>query len=831
MALLPDLRYAFRGLAKAPAFTAVAVISLGLGIGANSAIFSLLDQLLLRPLPVRNPEELVQLAARGRHYGSNWGMNAMSYPMYRDFRDKGHGFAGVLCRRDFFVSLGYEGQAETARAEVVSGNYFELLGVDAALGRTLLPEDDVTPGGHPVAVLEYGYWQRRFGGDPGVVGRKILFNREPFTVVGVAQEGFTGVEIGTATQIFVPVAMQERVFPSQKLLEDRRTRFVNVFARLKPGFTAEKAQAAAQPLYRQILQQEIREKEFAKADRETIDAFLRSYMTVFPGGTGTSFLRREFGPALWMLLALTGVVLLIACANVANLQLARATARQKEIAVRLAVGASRGQIVRQMLVESLLLGTAGAALALALAAAANRALLALLAPETSRLTITAGVDPRMLGFTLAVSLAAAVLSGLAPALQGARHDLASTLKDQAAAAAAGTHGRFRKALVTAQVTLSLLLLTGAGLFAKSLYNLRTLDPGFRTERLLFFAVDPNANAYSVEQGRDFYRRLYEELAALPGVVSVSSANVALVSGDEWDSSITIEGHDPSQGSKAWAYQNHVTPGYFQTIGVPLKAGRDFRWNDNISGQQVTIVNEQFVREYFPDRDPIGRHVGMGSDPGTKTDIEIIGVVKDFKYEHMSEKIGRQMYRPVLQMPFLLRQCFYLRTAGPPEATFAAARQAVGKLDPNLPVAGMRTMERQVERNLARQTMVAGLSVCFGALATVLAVVGLYGVMTYLVGRRSREIGIRMALGADQGKVVGMILREVLVLVAVGLAAGLAGALGLTRLVEAQLYGVTPSDPGVLAGAAAALAAVALAAGWLPARRASRTDPLRVLRYD
>lgn len=828
---LQDLRYAVRGLARAPGFTVIAVLSLALGIGANSAIFSLLDQLLLRLLPVKNPRELVQLAARGGHYGSNWGMHSMSYPMYRDFRDKGEGFAGVVCRRAFEVNVGYAGQTEAARAELVSGNYFQVLGVGAALGRTILPEDDVKPGGHPVAMLEYDYWQRRFAGDRNIVGKKIVFNQEPFTVIGVAQAGFPGVEVGNATQIFVPVAMQERAIPGQKLLDTRRTRFLNVFARLKPGFTAERAQAAAQPLYQQIIQEEIKEKDFAKADKESIDNFLRSSMTVFPGGTGTSFLRREFGPALWVLMALVGVVLLIACANVANLQMARATARQKEIAVRLAVGASRWQIVRQMLTESAILAAAAGALGLAIAIAGNRVLLALLTPEDARLTISPGLDLRVLGFTLGVSLLAAALFGLVPALQAARHDLATTLKDQAAAAAAGAHARFRKALVAAQVTLSLLLLIGAGLFANSLYNLRTLDPGFRAERLMLFSVDPNANAYSVEQGRDFYRRLYESLAALPGVQSVSSANMALVSGSEWDSSITIEGHDPSQGSKAWAYQNHVTPAYFETIGVKLKAGRDFRWSDTISSTPVTIVNEQFVREYFPDRDPIGRHVGMGSDPGTKTDIEIIGVVSDFKYENIGETIGRQMYRPIVQMKFLLGQYFYLRTAGPPEGLFAAARNEVRKLDPNLPVSGMKTMERQVERNLAMQTMVAGLSVCFGALATLLAVIGLYGVMSYLVGRRSREIGIRMALGANQANVVGMILREVLVLIAGGLVLGLAGALALTRFVKAQLYGVTPNDPWVLAAAALSLALVALLAGWLPARRAAQTDPLHVLRCD
>ncbi len=830
-ALWQDFRYALRSLAKAPVFTAVALLSLALGIGANTAIFSLLDQLLLRTLPVKDAGQLVQMAGKGSHYGSNWGMNCMSYPMYRDFRDKATVYDGLLCRRGVTAGLGYAGQVERARTEIVSGNYFQVLGINPSIGRVLQPEDDVKPGGHPLVVLSHEYWQTRFGGKPTVLGQNVIINDQSFTVVGVAQPGFTGVEVGTATQIFVPIAMQERVIPGQKLLEERRTRFLQVFGRLKPGISAVQAQAAVQPLYHQIIEEEVKEKAFAKASNESRQNFLRSYMTVFPGGTGTSFLRREFGPALWVLMALVGVVLLIACANVANLQLARATARQKEMAVRLAIGASRWQIMRQLLVESGVLAIGAGLIGLVLGKLSTGFLLGLLPADDSRLTITSELDTRVLLFTFGVSVVVGVLFGLVPAFQATRPELATTLKDQAGSVAGGTHSAFRKALVAVQVTLSLMLLIGAGLFVNSLYNLKSLNPGFRTARLLVFGIDPLTNGYTLERARDFYRTLYEQIASLPGVESVSSNNMAVVSGDEWDNSITVEGQDPTQGSKYWAYQNHLTPGYFQTLGAELKGGRDFRWSDRVGTPKVTIINETMAKEYFPGRNPIGLHIGNGSDPGTKTDMEVIGIVSDFKYEGMKEAAGRQMFRPMAQMEFGLNQYFYVRTTGEPQTMFSALRNELRKLDANLPLYGLRTVDEQIERNLATQRLVATLSACFGALATLLAIIGLYGVMAYLVGRRSREIGIRMALGASEGNVVWMILREVLLLVGVGVILGLGGALSLTRFVQAQLFGVTANDPRVLVAAAIGLAAIALTAGWLPARRAANTDPLRVLRYE
>jgi predicted permease len=829
--LIQDLRFALRTLSKAPVFTTVAILSLAFGIGANSAIFSLLDQLLLRTLPVHDPERIVQMSARGSHYGSNSGMNVMSYPMYRDFRDKAEVFDGVIARRSVTGSLGFKGQVERARSEMVSGNYFSVLGVKAAAGRVLLPEDDVKKNGHPVAVLAYDYWQSRFAGDASIIGQSVILNDLPFTILGIVQPGFTGMEVGDATQIFVPMAMQERMWPVPGLMEDRRWRFTHVFGRLKPGVTVGQAKASVAPLFHQILEGEVKEKAFAKAAEEDRRDFLRQTMDVYPGGNGFSAMRMQMGPAIWVLMALVGVVLLIACANVANLQLARATARQKEMAVRLAIGASRWQIMRQLLIESGVLALIAGLLGLAIAKVSLTGLFAAFIPSESHLSISPSLDTRVFLFNLLVSVFVGVLFGLAPALQSTKPELAGTLKDQAGSVVGGTHSAFRKTLVTLQVTLSLLLLIGAGLFVNSLHNLQTLNPGFKSSHLVVFGVDPTTNGYNNERIHAFYRRLFESLETLPAVESVSYANVPVLSDDDWDSSITVEGQDPSQRSKQWAYQNKISPGYFKTLGVPLKAGRDFSWSDAATTKKVTIINEQLAKEYFKDKDPIGRHIGYGSDPGTKADIEVIGVVGDFKYQNVGEQIGRQMFQPYSQVDFALSQFFYIRTTAEPRTMFRAIRSEVSKLDANLPIFSMRTMDDQVAENLVVQRLVASLSAVFGLLATMLAVIGLYGVMAYLVSRRSREIGIRMALGAASRDVVRMILREVVILVGIGLIVGLGGAIGLSRYIKSQLYGVTPNDPWVMAIAFGGLAVVALLAGWLPAARAAREDPSRVLRYE
>jgi predicted permease len=844
-----DLRYAFRSLRKAPVFTAVAVLSLALGIGANTAIFTLLDQILLRLLPVKDPKELTLLTMRGRHYGSNWGGNSISYPMYRDFKDRNSVFSVMFCRFLREVSLTFDGHTELTRAELVSGTYFPGLGVDAALGRTFNENDDVTPSGHPLVVLSYDYWKTHFAGDPQVVGKKIIVNGNNMTIVGVAQEGFDGVELGNTAKIFVPIMMQQDLMPLNKeFLRDRRTRWVQAFGRLKPGVTQAAAKTALQPIMHAMLEQEVQEPAFSTASAFTRQEFLKCTIDVLPGSQGRSYFRQQLTTPLWVLMAITGTVLLIACANLANLLLARAAGRYKEMAIRLAMGAGRARIISQLLTESLLLAFLGGAAGILFAYWADRLLMAAYLPSDSRgLTIATTPDLRILLFTIAVTMLTGLLFGLAPALQATKPDVAPTLKDQAGAVVGGGNSALRKALVAAQVTLSLLLLIGAGLFVKSLSNLRALGPGFPAERLIGFQIDPGMTGYTTERCKLFFRKLTESLGALPGVQSVALANVRILEGNEWDNSATVEGYAPPRaGDHPEPYMNSISPNYFATMGVPVIEGRDFTEkdtqrvlhslgrpprNEDSYVPSTIIVNETFAKKYFAGRSPLGRHIGMGIDPGTKLDMEIVGVVKDFKYTSLRDDIPEQAFEPYLAEQNVFGMTVYLRTARDPNQLFSAVRAKVRELDANIPIYGMRTTEEQISNNLASERLIASLSAVFGFLATLLATIGLYGVMAYTVARRTREIGIRMALGAAQGNVVWMVMKEVLSLVAVGVGVGLPAALALTRLVRSQLFGIAPNDPSTLVMAAVGLAIVASAAGYIPALRASRVDPILALRYE
>ena len=842
-----DIRFALRAFRKSPLFTGVAVLSLALGIGANTAVFTLLDQVLLRLLPVKNPRELVLLNMHGFHYGNNWGYNALSYPMYHDFQANNSVFTGMFCRFGTDFSLGFNGQTERVNGELVSGTYFPVLGVGAAVGRTFTPDDNRVPGGHPVAVLSYAYWKTRFAGDPAVVGKTIVVNGHNFTVVGVAQKGFDGVELGFVPQIFVPVMMRPQLMP---LLDEnfdfnnRRTRWVNVFGRLKPGVSREQAQASLQPFFHGMLEMEVKQAAFKDASAEVRARFLQNVIQALPGSQGRQYVQAQLGKPLWVLMALTAGVLLIACANVASLLIARATARQKEIAIRLAIGAGRLRIMRQLLVESLLLAAGGGAFGLALAVWMNRLLLALL-PTDSQYTVklSAALNWQILLFTLAVSALTAVLFGLAPALRCTKPDVAPTLKDTAGGVVGGgTHVRFRKTLVAVQVALSLLLLVGAGLFIRSLQNLRDMGPGFPADHLVAFDLDPSLDGYTSGRSKIFYRQLVDSLGAIPGVRSVGLAGVRILEFNESDSWLTVEGYHPKGGETPDAYMNYISPRYFGTLGVPILAGRDFNVQDSGMVQhgpkptdtapRVVMVNEKFAKKFFGSKEnALGRRVGFGIDPNTKTDMEIIGVVKDIKYTSLRDDIPIQMFVPYMASDFVSGMTAYLRTNLPPEQLVAAIRGKVREMDSNLPVYGIRTMDEQLSNSLVVERLVAILSAVFGVLATLLAVIGLYGVMAYTVARRTREIGIRMALGALGQHVIWMVMREVLVLVLIGVVCGLAAAFALARLVQTQLYGVAGYDPLTLALAAAGLALVACAAGYLPALRASRVDAMNALRYE
>jgi predicted permease len=862
-----DLRYALRGLARSPLFTAVAVLSIALGIGANTAIFTLVDEVLLRRLPVREPDQLVLFNGPRNHYGSNSGGNMLSYPMYEDFRDNfvDRGaqpklprvtpavadnttsppvFSGLFARRAVAMNVGVDGQTERVPGELVSGTYFQVLGVGAAVGRVIAPDDDQVRGGSPVAVLSYDYWRTRFGANSQIVGKTITVSNHALTIIGVSQAGFDGVDIGYVPRIRVPLLMKAAMTPNWDDVDNRRSRWVNVFGRLKPGVTLDQAKASLQPFFHAIIEQEVLAPPFANTTPYTREQFLKGQVDLLPAAQGRSPIRQQLSQPLRLLLGIVAGVLLIACANVASLLIARATARQKEIAVRLALGASRPRIVGQLLVESVLLAALGGLLGLLIAAWTTRFLLGFLPTTDTPHVISGSIDNRILLFNFALSLATGLVFGLVPALRSTRPDLAPTLKDQVGAVVGGSGGvRLRKGLVVAQVTISVLLLVSAGLFIRSLRALRLLDLGLKTDNLIAFNIAPTLSGYTPLQTKQFNKQLVERVGALPGVSAMAFAQIGLLEGNEWDSSMSVEGYEPKPGENMNPYCNAVSPGYFKTMGIPLVAGRDFdhrdvRYSPPPSDTantpplyQVAIVNESYAKHYFGDRSPIGRHIGFGINPGTKTPIEIIGVVKDAKYTGVRDDIPRTVYFAFMESDFAGGSVMYVRTSNRAEAAYAAIRQAARDLDANIPVFNLRTLDHQIDQSLLNDRLIAILSTAFGALATILAVIGLYGVMAYTVARRTREIGVRMALGAVHGDVIWLVMREVLILVGSGIVLGLAASAALGRLIASQLYGVTASDPLTIAAAAGLLLAVALLAGYLPARRATRVNPVLALRYE
>jgi putative ABC transport system permease protein len=832
MMALGDLRLALRGLRRSPLFSAVAILSLALGIGANTAIFTLIDQILLRRLPVSHPEQLVMLFQRGSHNGSNMGPRMHSYPLYQDIQQRAEPLAEVMCRRLVPASVSIDNRTERVQAEMVSGNYFTMLGVKPAIGRVFnSAEDDRTYMGHPVVVISYDYWINRFAGDPSVLGKKILVNDYAMEIVGVSARGFAGLDPAQSTQIRVPVLMKPVMVPDWGWLhmDDRRARWVQVFGRLKPGYTVQSAAAPVQGLFTQVRGYEMTlpaAKTWSPYSREQ---FMKGQLLVESAATGYSFIRNDFSTALIVLMCMVGLVLLIACANVANLLIARGFARQKEIAVRLSLGASRGRLVKQLLVESLVLSFIGGAAGVGLAVVLTRTLIALVPQQGQPLLITGHPDLRILIFAFFLTLATGVVFGLLPALRASRPDPWATLKDTMGSIA-GTGGSLflRKGLVTAQVALSFLLLFGAGLFVRSLQNLRTTDTGVALDNLVMFQISPALSGYDEARAVQFERDLLDRLRTSPGVTSAAMAAVPILAGDEWDNSMSVEGHTAADGEDMQAFMNALSPGYFETMKIPILEGRDFRVSDVAREWKVAIVNRRFAEHFFKGKSAVGKRIGNGGGPNAKLNIEIIGVVADSLYEGPREGVRRQVFVPNYGRNSAV---FYVRTTSASSAAYGVIRDQVKQLDASMPLYSLQTVEAQLDETLLSDRLIALLSAGFGLLATILASVGLYGVMAFVVARRKKELGIRLALGAQPAFVIWLVMREVLLLLVIGLAVGIPSAMALGRFVSSQLYGIQANDPWMAGWTMMLLTIVSAAAGLIPAHRASRIDPILALRYE
>jgi predicted permease len=821
--MLSSLRYGIRNLGRQPLFTAVALFSIALGIGANTAIFTLLDQFLLRSLPVAEPGQLVQLELPGPKRGMVATNRPFSYPMYAAMREKAQGFTGLWAQFPAPVSFAVKGGAQRVSALLVTGNYFSTLGLSPARGRLLHGSDDVNKGGHPVAVLSYGFWRESLGGAENVVGSEVLVNGQKYMVVGIAPEAWRGTDALERPQLYIPLAMKAQITPTWDGMDSAQHFFLHVFGRLRPEVTPAQAKAELDAVLGPVLREEV--TRFGDVSEKRRQAFLAKRIVLHPAAQGNLSDRDSVESLTWTLMAMVAVVLLIACANVANLLLARGSSRKKEIAIRLAMGASRRQLVLQLLTESMVLAGLGGLLGLLLSDWILAGILSLQAPGTTN--FNGQMDLRTLLFTVVLTLLTGLLFGLLPALQATKADLAPTLKDQAASVVGGGV-MLRKVLVVGQVCFSVILLAAAGFFTKTLFALRQADPGFRAERLLTFTLDPALNGYGRDAAEQFHQRVAAELAAMPAVRGVTMAENPVLDNSINQRTVRVEGYAAQEGEDLNPRVNAVGAGYFQTLGVPVLRGREFHDGDTLAAPKVAVVNEQFARYFFKNSEPIGRRISFRD-----TTMTIVGVVANLKHGNPREDANafRFVYTPVPQAEVVSEMSFYVRTVDDSTTMARDIRGLVRRLDPNLPILALRTVREQIDVALTSERLIATLCSSFGLIATVLASIGLYGVMAFHVARRTREIGIRMALGASQRMVLWMVLREVSWMAALGIALGVPVALGLGHLVKSLLSPTQPTDPVVLTGASLLLCLVALGAGWIPARRAASIDPMNALRYE
>jgi predicted permease len=803
-----DLRYGVRWLRRSPTFAAAAVLSIALGIGANTAIFSLINAVLLRLLPVDNPQSLVLLT---RSDDSTRLGSSFPYPFYRQLHDSPTVLDAVICRAGMSPNVEAGGPAERVSGELVSGNYFEVLGVKPHLGRLFVPNDNRVTGGHPLVVLSHGYWQRRFGGDPLIVGRTIRVNTHPMTIIGVTPAGFHGIELGTSPDLRVPIVMQAEMHASRSRLENPREWWLQIIGRLKHGVRRE---AAAQEL----------DASFQRFSTGLPGDWPRDRrLILLEGSRGRPTLQNRFAKPLVVLSGLAMAVLLLVCLNVANLMLARTAARRREMSVRIALGASRRRIVAQLLVETLLIAVTGGALGLVFAKWGAQALASIAVPASAGPSLDIAMDLPVLAFATILSVATGLACGLSPALSARRTNLVAALSMEGRQVAGGRM-LGRKLLVVAQIAVSFTLLVGAGLFARTLVNLRSLDFGFETEHLLLLTLDPTLSGYEQPQLRLFYDDAMERVANLPGVRSASLAVMPLLGGNSWGSGLTLDTgvHDDSPGPE----RNAVGPGYFSTVGAPIVAGREFTEADVVSGQKVAVVNEAFARRYLDGR-ALGRRIGPGGPQGS-ADFTIVGVARDGKYAQVRETTAPFWYVPYQQLPQLGQLTLHVRTTANAAAVTASVRDALAAIDKRVTLFRVRTMQQQIADQVILERLLATLAAVFAIVAMLLAALGLYGVMTYTTMARTREIGVRIALGATASAILALITRQTATLILVGLAAGFAFTLAGIGYLRSLLFGLEPTDPFVMAFATLAVITVTTIAAWLPARRATRVNPVSAL---
>jgi predicted permease len=831
-----DLRYALRQMRRSPGFVLTAVLMLGLGVGANTAVYSLLDQALLRSLPVRAPEQLVVLSAPGKAWEGHSGDHgagvekSFSYPMYRDLRDQAKVFDGLIATSPAPVGIAHDRTSEVGDAEIVSGNYFSVLGVGPALGRLLSPADDAAPGANPVAVLSHHYWTSHLGTDPNVVGKTIALNGRSFEVIGVAPANFQSAVWGETPDLFVPMSMLDTVIPGRgKRLTDHKDRWMNIIGRLREGETTQQAEAGVAPLWHALRAEEL--KALGHRSKTFVDDFLtHSRLVIEPGARGLSYSRNSLQTPLLAVMAMASLVLLLAAVNVASLLLVRAAARVQEFAVRYAMGARTGRILQQLLIEGALIGLLGGVAGMLLAPAAMRLLVRQMTAVDETSAFHATLDARLFVFGLAVALAVSLLFSLAPAIQLLRPDLVTALKQKASTASGGVLG-LRRVVVSLQIGLSVLLLVGAGLFVRTIQNLRHANAGFNTTHLVTFHINPVLAGYAKEKVLPLEERAIEEMRALPGVQAVAATDDPALAGDSQGGNVTVAGYTPPTNEDFDIEKSIVNFDYFHAMQVPMVVGRSFNAADDATGQPVAIVNETFVRHYF--KSPAAAIGGRVADGGGKDlhYMTIVGVARDTRHTDLRDVGLPTLFMPLGQGDAPNRLYFYLRTATPPEQMFATVRGAMRSIDAGLTVADLRTMDEQIEQSISNERMIEVLALAFGVLATLLAGVGLYGVLSYTTMQRTREIGIRMALGSSRIAITGLVVKEMVRLGVIGVVVAVPCAILLGRGLRSQLFGVSAADPLTLAGVVLLMGLVGMAAALVPARRAANVEPMEALRAE